>query len=149
MDGDKARTNSRVAHGFGGETASKPGSSIGELVAKITSQFSALVRDEIKYTTVQAKTKAQRFGKGGAFLAIAGVLALYMLGLLFTAASLAFAEIVPVWAGFLIVAGILLVIILILALLGKSAIDKANKAQVDPKSGMNKNVEAIKKGFEK
>lgn len=149
MDGGKARDEARAAHGFGGATASKPGNSIGELVAKITSQFSALVRDEIKYTGVQAKTKASRFGKGAGFLAVAGVLALYMLGLLLTAASIAFGNIVPMWAGFLIVAGILLVIIAFLALMGKSAIDKAKKAEVDPKSGLNKNVEALKKGFEK
>lgn len=149
MDGDKARAASREAHGFGGATANKAGSSIGELVAKITSQFSALVRDEIKYTGVQAKTKVNRFSKGGIFFAIAGVLALYMLGMLLTSAAMAFANIVPVWAGFLIVAGILLIIVIILALLGKSAIDKAKKAQVDPKSGLNKNVEALKKGFEK
>ncbi|ADH91969.1 phage holin family protein [Arcanobacterium haemolyticum] len=130
--------------------ASKPsGGSIGELVAKITSQFSALVRDEIKYTGIQAKTKVKRLGVGGVLLAVAGVLSLYMLGLLFAGVAWAFAVIVPVWAGYLITAGILLVIIALLALFGKMSLDKAAAAKIDPKGGIEKNVEAIMKGFEK
>ncbi|USR79588.1 phage holin family protein [Arcanobacterium pinnipediorum] len=123
--------------------------SIGELVAKITSQFSALVRDEIKYTTLQAQTKVKRLGVGGVLLAVAGIFALYMLGFIFTSIAMAFALIVPEWAGYLITAGILLVIILILALIGKRSLDKAKKTEIDPKSGLTKNVDAIKKGFEK
>nr|WP_216378817.1 phage holin family protein [Arcanobacterium phocae] len=125
------------------------GGSIGELIAKITSQFSALVRDEIKYTGLQAKAKVTRLGIGGVLLAVAGILALYMLGFLFTGIAWAFAIILPIWAGYLITAGILLVIILILALVGKKSIDKASQATVNPKAGLVKNVEAIKKGFEK
>nr|WP_253281635.1 phage holin family protein [Arcanobacterium phocae] len=125
------------------------GGSIGELVAKITSQFSALVRDEIKYTGLQAKTKVTRLGIGGVLLAVAGILALYMIGFLFAGIAWAFATILPIWAGHLITAGILLVIILILALVGKKSIAKASQATVNPKAGLVKNVEAIKKGFEK
>nr|WP_216400574.1 phage holin family protein [Arcanobacterium phocae] len=125
------------------------GGSIGELIAKITSQFSALVRDEIKYTGLQAKAKVTRLGIGGVLLAVAGILALYTLGFLFTGIAWAFAIILPIWAGYLITAGILLVIILILALVGKKSIDKASQATVNPKAGLVKNVEAIKKGFEK
>nr|WP_216452519.1 phage holin family protein [Arcanobacterium phocae] len=125
------------------------GGSIGELIAKITSQFSSLVRDEIKYTGLQAKAKVTRLGIGGVLLAVAGILALYMLGFLFTGIAWAFAIILPIWAGYLITAGILLVIILILALVGKKSIDKASQATVNPKAGLVKNVEAIKKGFEK
>lgn len=140
-----AATNANIPE----KPVSKPEGSIGELVAKITSQFSALVRDEIKYTGIQAKTKGQRFGKAGAFFAIAGVLALYMLGLLFMAAVWGFGNLVPLWAAFLIVSGILLIIIITLGLLGKKAIDKAKQAELDPKKGFQKDVEAVKKGLQK
>ncbi|QJC21242.1 phage holin family protein [Arcanobacterium buesumense] len=130
-------------------STSHAGSSIGELVAKITSQFSALVRDEIKYTGLQAKTKVKQLGAGGVLFAIAGVLALYMLGFLFAGIAWAFAELVPVWAGYLITAGIILLVILILALLGKRSLTKASQAKIAPKDGLAKNVEAIKKGFDK
>ncbi|QRV02386.1 phage holin family protein [Arcanobacterium phocisimile] len=123
--------------------------SIGELVAKITSQFSALVRDEIKYTKLQAQTKIKRLGVGGVLLVVAGVLALYMLGFLFTSIALAFSLLVPEWAGYLITAGILLLIIIVLALIGMSSLKKAKDAEIDPKIGLTKNVDAIKKGFEK
>lgn len=148
-DPDKVTPVTAVDATIPAKTSPKPEGSIGELVAKITGQFSALVRDEIKYTSMQAKTKGQRFGKAGAFFAVAGVLALYMLGLLFMAAVWGFGNLVPLWAAFLIVSGILLVIIITLGLLGKKAIDKAKLADLDPKKGIQKDVDAVKKGLQK
>lgn len=57
-------------------------------------------------------------------LVVAGVLALYMLGFLFTSIALAFSLLVPEWAGYLITAGILLLIIIVLALIGMSSLKK-------------------------
>lgn len=130
-----------------GPVAPKSGQSVGELVAKVTAQFSALVRDEITYNKLQATSKVKKLGLGGALLAVAGVLALYMLGLLLMAAAFAFANIVPVWAGFLIVAGILLLIILILAGIGAGRLKASQKHQVNPALGLQKDVDAMKKGL--
>lgn len=66
----------------------------------------------------------KRSGVGIALLVVAGVLALYMLGFLFGAAADALALIVPIWAAKLIVAGILLVLIVIFALVGKASLKK-------------------------
>ncbi|MFP7696366.1 phage holin family protein [Trueperella sp. LYQ143] len=129
---------------------SGPGTqSIGELVAKVTAQFSALVRDEITYTKLQATQKVKNLGTGGVMFAIAGVLALYMFGILLLAGGYALSLVVPLWAAFLIVAGILLLVILILALIGKSKMDAAKKNVIDPAGGMKKNVAAVKKGIKK
>ncbi|MDP9800668.1 hypothetical protein J2S49_000744 [Arcanobacterium wilhelmae] len=126
-----------------------PGSSIGELVAKITAQFSALVRDELKYATVQLQAKVTKLGVGGAILAVVGVLAFYLLTLLFGAAVAGFATIMPVWASFLTVAGILLLIMIILALVALAKIKSSKQNVVDPKAGLTKDVDAVKKGFTK
>lgn len=124
-------------------------SSIGELIAKVTAQFSFLVRDEIKFASLQAKAKVTKLGTGGALFAVAGVLALYMLGILLMAAGFAFATFLPTWLAFLCVAGILLLLILILVVIGILKLKASKRHKVDPKSGMLKNLEAVKKGLKK
>lgn len=131
------------------ENNPKQGPSIGELVAKITAQFSALVRDELKYATVQLQAKATKLGIGGALLAVVGVLAFYLLTLLLGAAVAGFAHVMPVWAAFLTVAGILLLIMVILALVALAKFKSSKQNIVDPKAGLTKDVDAIKKGFTK
>lgn len=103
------------------ETASgRP--NLGNLVSKLSDQVQALVKGEIELAKVKATNMAKRSGVGIALLAVAGVLALYMLGFLFGAVAEALALVVPLWAAKLIVAGILLVLLLILALVGLSLI---------------------------
>lgn len=131
------------------ENNPKQGSSIGELVAKITAQFSALVRDELKYATVQLQAKVTKLGIGGALLAVVGVLAFYLLTLLVGAAVAGFAKIMPVWAAFLTVAGIVLLIMVILTLLALAKFKSSKQNVVDPKAGLIKDVDAVKKGFTK
>lgn len=124
-------------------------SSIGELIAKVTAQFSFLVRDEIKFASLQAKAKVTKLGTGGALFAVAGVLALYMFGILLLAAGFGFSTFLPTWLAFLCVAGILFVIILLLALFGVFKLKASKKHKVDPKAGMLKNLDAVKKGIKK
>lgn len=122
---------------------------MGELVANVSQQLSRLVRGELELAQVRLTEKVSALGGGGAMLAVAGVLALYALGLLFLGAVWAFSLVLPLWASFLIVAGILLVIVAILALVGKSKIDASKKVQVDPASGFKADVAAAKKGISK
>ena len=61
--------------------------SFGELIATILGQVSTLVRGEIDLAKVQAKEKFTKLGIGGALIAVAGFLALYMLGLFLFAAA--------------------------------------------------------------
>ncbi|MFY9262389.1 MAG: phage holin family protein [Actinomycetaceae bacterium] len=127
----------------------KSSGSIGDLVAKITSQFSALVRDEIRLAGMQAKAKAISLGIGGVMLAIAGVLSLYALGFLLASAAWGLSNFMPTWLAFLAVAGGLLAICALLGLVGAIALLKARKGNIDPKIGMEKNIDALKKGLEK
>ncbi len=144
------KTAGTTAHKLGGtSTSSTPATSIGELVAKITAQFSALVRDEIKFAGVQLKTKAAKSGVGGALFAVAGVLALYAFGVLLLAAGYGIAEALPLWLSFLIVGLVLLLICGILAFAGSRKLKSAKENVVDPKKGLEKDVNALKKGFEK
>ena len=123
--------------------------SLGELVAKITAQFSALVRDEIMVAKLNAKAKVTKLGVGGVLMVVAAVLALYMLGILLLAAGYGIATVLPTWAAFLIVAGVLLVIILVLVLVGVAKFKASANDKIDPKSGITEDIQAIKKGIQK
>lgn len=123
--------------------------SVGELVAKITAQFSALIRDEITYTKKQATAKAKKLGIGGVLIGAGVFLALYMFGMLLFAAAYGLATVLPVWAAFLIVAGALLLIIVALILVGVSRIKASQAHAVNPKEGLEKNLAAVKKGVQK
>lgn len=127
-------------------TSARP--SLGNLVSKLSDQVQALVKGEIELAKVKAANMAKRSGAGIALLVVAGVLALYMLGFLFGAAADAFALVVPMWAAKLIVAGILLVLLAIFALVGKASLKKGLTDKPDPQAGIKEGIEAVKKGLE-
>lgn len=126
--------------------ASRP--NLGNLVSKLSDQVQTLVKGEIELAKVKAANMAKRSGVGIALLVVAGVLALYMLGFLLGAAADAFALVVPMWAAKLIVAGILLVLLLILALVGKGSLQKGLSDKPAPQEGIKEGIAAVKKGME-
>lgn len=78
-------------------------------------------------------------------LAAAGVVALYMLGFLLTAGAWGlYAAGLSPWLSFLIVAGVLLVITLILALVGKKQFDKMQGGPKRAIANAEKTVQALK-----
>lgn len=121
---------------------------LGNLLSKLSDQIQALVKGEIELAKVKAANMAKRSGMGIALLVVAGVLALYMLGYLFGAAASALALVVPLWAAKLIVAGILLVVLLILALVGKASLQKGISDKPAPQEGIKESIAAVKKGLE-
>lgn len=133
----------------GGSQESSQPTSIGELFARVMAQLSSLVRGEIEYAQAQAKNKAVRIVKGAALFIVAGVIALYALGFLFSAAMWAIAVALPKWAAALIVGGVLLLIAGTLVLVGKKSLDASKKFTVDPKGGFSKTADALKSGLKK
>lgn len=121
--------------------------SIGELFANLSTQITSLVRGEIELTKAKATAYVTKMGMGIGLFVGAALFALYLLGWIFHTIELALAVALPAWAASLIVAGILLVIVLVLALLGKAALGKAKDSTPDPKSGVNASIDAVKKGL--
>lgn len=121
---------------------------IGELVSKVSEQFSTLIRGEIELAQTNLKAKATRMGAGGGMFAAAGVLALYALGILLLAAVWGISVWLPLWASALIVGVVLLIIVAVLALVGKKQFDAAKQFEVDPKTGLMMDVDAAKKGIQ-
>ena len=104
------------------QTRSK--SSLGELLVKALDLVSRLVKAEISAVRAEMTAKAKANGIAVALFAVAGVLGVYLLGLLLGAAVAGFSNAVPIWLAFLIVGGIVLLIMALLALAGKRLMDK-------------------------
>ena len=97
---------------------------IGQLVADATHDISSIVRNEVTLAKAEIKADAQKAGLGAGMFAAAGTLAFLALILLLISAAygLVAAGLAP-WLAFLIVAGVLLLIGAILALVGKRSVD--------------------------
>lgn len=107
------------------EPRDAPDRTIGQLVAQVTADLSFLIQKEIELAKTEMATAFATIGKGGGMLAAAGVLALYAFGLLLTTLALVIAIWLPVWAGFLIVGLVLVIIAAILALIGRRNLEQA------------------------
>lgn len=120
--------------------------SIGELVGQVSDQFARLMRAEVDSYKTELKQKATRSGAGAGMLGAAGLLALFALATFIGAAVAGFANIVPVWAAFLIVGGILMVVVAALALLGKNEL-KNNKPPMPQQavSRIKEDLSSVKK----
>lgn len=118
---------------------------LGQLVADASSDVSSIIKGEIALAKLEIKSDVSKGGKGAAMLAAAGVFALFMLGFLLSALAWGLHALgLPVWASMLIVAGVLLLITLVLALMGKSALSKVKGKPERTIDNAQKTVAAIK-----
>lgn len=106
------------------ESHARTRSSLGELLVKALDLVSRLIKAEISAVRAEMAAKAKANAIAVALFAVAGVLGIYLLGLLLGAAVAGFSNAVSVWLAFLIVAGIVLLIMALLALAGKRLMDK-------------------------
>ncbi|MGG5259713.1 phage holin family protein [Phycicoccus avicenniae] len=101
---------------------------IGQLVADATHDLQGIVRGEIALAKAEVAQGAKVIGKGAGMFAGAAFLGLLGLIFLFHTLANVVAIWLPVWAGYLVVTVLLLVLAGVLALLGKSAMQKAKPA---------------------
>jgi Flp pilus assembly protein TadB len=108
----------------------EPGSSadapIGELLVQLSTQTSRLVRDEMRLAQKEFAESAKRAGIGAGLISVAGLLAVFGLASLITAAIAALALVLPVWASALIVAAALFIIAGITGLVSKKQLNQAS-----------------------
>lgn len=120
---------------------------LGQLVADASTDVSSIVKGEIALAKLEIKSDVAKGGKGAGLLAAAGIFALFMLGFLCSTLAWGLHEAgLPVWIGMLITAGVLLVITLILALMGKSALGKMQGKPKRTIDNAQKTVAAFKPG---
>ena len=97
----------------------------GELVNRLSTQVSELVRGELALAKAELTQKGKRAGIGAGLAGTAGVLALYGVGALVTTAIAALALVLPLWAAALIVAVVIFIVAGVLGLLGKNQLQRA------------------------
>jgi uncharacterized membrane protein YqjE len=97
----------------------------GELVTRLSTQISELVRAELALAKAELSEKGKRAGLGAGLAGVGGVLALYGLGALIATVILLLALVLPAWAAALIVAVLIFIVAGVLALVGKNQIQKA------------------------
>jgi hypothetical protein len=120
---------------------------IGELLSRISDQTSQLVRDEIRLAQAETSEKVKHGVMGVAGFGVAGVLALYGVGLLLATAVLGLAEALPAWLAALIVTVVVLAGAGVAAVLGKKEV--AEVAPVVPEkavAGVKEDVATLKGG---
>lgn len=117
---------------------------IGELVARISENVSALVKGEIDLAKAKGRRMAATMGVGAGLLGAAGVVALYGLGFLLGAACEALALILPLWAAKLVVALVLFLLAAVAAYLGKRKIDAARADVPTPDKNLKEDVALLK-----
>jgi uncharacterized membrane protein YqjE len=98
---------------------------IGELVKELSSQTSALVRQEIELARAELQQKGKIAGKGAGMLGGAAAAALLALGAL-TAGAIALLDLaMATWAAALIVMALWAIVALVLAKAGQKSLQKA------------------------
>ncbi len=117
---------------------------IGQLVADATHDLEGIVRGEIALAKAEVTDGAKVLGKGAGLLAGAAFLALIGFIFLLHSAAWGISTWLPVWAGYLIVAVVVLIVGAILALLGKKALDQAKPAPERAIGQAQQTIAAIK-----
>ena len=99
--------------------------SAAELVKELSEQTSRLVRQEVELAKAELAIKGKRAGIGAGMFGGAGLLALYAVGALITAAIAALATAVDTWLAAVIVAVVLGAAAGVAALMGKNKVQEA------------------------
>lgn len=94
--------------------------STADLMKDLVGGTQALVREEVQLAKVELLDNLKAKFIGGGMFAVIAVLGLYLVGFLGLAAGSGLSRVMPDWAAWLVMAGIFLVLIIVLAVVGKS-----------------------------
>jgi Putative Actinobacterial Holin-X, holin superfamily III len=118
--------------------------SMGELMTQLSSQTTRLVRDELRLAQKEFSETVKHAGIGAGIFSGAGLLAVFGLGALITAAIAALALVLDVWAAALIVALVLLAAAGIAALLSKKQLEQASPTPERTVANVKQDINEVK-----
>jgi protein-S-isoprenylcysteine O-methyltransferase Ste14 len=95
-------------------------------VKAVNRRMRSIAQLNLELAKLEAKEKATALGIAGGLAVVAVVLILYAIGFSFAAAAAGLSESLPLWASLLIVAGIIVIVAAILALLARHFARKAS-----------------------
>ncbi|GAA1322258.1 phage holin family protein [Pseudonocardia xinjiangensis] len=92
----------------------------GELVKRLSTQLSELIRGELELARTELTAKGKRAGAGAGLAGAGGIVALYGVAALIAAAIAGLALVLPLWLSALLIGVVLLIVAGVLALLGRN-----------------------------
>jgi uncharacterized membrane protein YqjE len=101
--------------------------SLSDLLKDLTTDISALIRQEIALARVEMTQKTKIYARASAMMAVAGVLALLAIGVLTACIILAINVALPAWLAALIVGVAYLIIAGIFILVGRARLRRAGR----------------------
>ncbi|GEL95926.1 phage holin family protein [Cellulomonas composti] len=123
-----------------------PEKSLGQLFSDLSEQTSRLIRAEIDLVKAEVTGRLKVAGAGAGLLAAAGLLALYVIPAILATAIIALALVVDLWLSALIVTVVLLIVIAVLALLGRRRLEHAS-APTSAIESVHEDIETLKGGL--
>jgi Putative Actinobacterial Holin-X, holin superfamily III len=121
---------------------------VGELVERLSTQLSTLVRDEMELAAAELRRKGSQAGVGAGLSGAAAVVAWFGAGALVAAAILGLATVLPAWLSALIIGLLLLAVAAVLAVTGAGRIKQAVPPVPEQAiSGAKADVETVKRGL--
>jgi hypothetical protein len=99
--------------------------STGELVTRLSTQLSGLIRGELELARTELAVKGKRAGAGAGLAGAGGVVALFGAGALVAAAIAGLATVLSVWLSALLIGVLLLIIAGLLAIVGRNQLRRA------------------------
>lgn len=118
--------------------------STGRLIAQATEDISTLIRAEMQLAKDDLAQAGKRVGVGAGLFGAAGVVALYGLGVLVSAAVLGLATVTDPWLAALVVAAVLFVVAGVAALVGRRNVTKVTQAPAARVESVQADVAAAK-----
>ena len=118
--------------------------SIVELIGRLSTQTSRLVRDEMRLAQKEFVDSAKHAGIGAGLFSAAGLIAVFGLGSLITAAIAALALVLPVWLGALIVAVVLFALAGIAGVISKKQLGQASPTPEMTVANIKQDINEVK-----
>lgn len=118
--------------------------SIVELIGQLSTQTSRLVRDEMRLAQKEFVDSAKHAGIGAGLFSAAGLIAVFGLGSLITAAIAALALVLPVWLGALIVAVVLFALAGVAGVISKKQLAQASPTPEMTVANIKQDISEVK-----
>jgi len=128
-------------------TAQQPNgqdASLGDLFSQLSSDLSALLRDEVQLAKVEVTDDAKHVARAGGMLGAAGFAGYMAILLLSFAAAWGLAELMPIGVAFLIVGAIWIVVGAVLYSVGRKRMKEANLKPEKTIETMQENIQWAK-----
>lgn len=118
--------------------------SVGELLTRLSTQTSRLVRDEMQLARNEIRDSVRHAAKGAGLISAAGVTAFLAAATLVAAAVAALALVLPVWASALIIGVVLLAIAGIAAMLSRREAERATPAVPQTQASVRRDINEVR-----